>query len=389
MKTGAGMKKRLLIAHPNLSAPGGGNAVAAWALQALRDEYAVTLATLEPVDLEKTNRWFGTALRDGDFEVAVAKAAYRKLANCLPTRGALLQCGVLMRWVRALDRRRRFDVLLGTENEIDFRRVGLQYVHYPCRYYPRPDLDLKWYHKFPGVVPLYRAACNALSGSDDEGMIRNVSITNSKWTAERIRSYYGVRSHVLYPPVPGEFPEVPWEQRHLAAVGLGRMDQVKRWELAIEIADRVRRRGHDFGLTIIGHRYDAGYEKMLQSLAAERQWVRLLHDLDRTEMAREVASHRFGIHTMENEHFGIAPAELQRAGCIPFVHRSGGPIEIVGETESLMFQMAEEGAEKIAAAIEDAAHASVLRAGAEERREWFTAEKFCEGLRGIVGGFEG
>lgn len=71
---------------------------------------------------------------------------------------------------------------------------------------------------------------------------------------------------------------------------LGRMDRVKRWELAIEIADRVRRRGHDFGLTIIGHRYDAGYEKMLQSLAAERQWVRLLHDLDRTKMTREVAS---------------------------------------------------------------------------------------------------
>jgi len=73
---------------------------------------------------------------------------------------------------------------------------------------------------------------------------------------------------------------------------------------------------------------------MLESLAAERPWVGLLHDLDRTEMAREVASHRFGIHTMENEHFGIAPAEFQRAGCIPFVHRSGGPVEIVGETGS-------------------------------------------------------
>jgi len=53
-----------------------------------------------------------------------------------------------------------------------------------------------------------------------------------------------------------------------------------------------------------------------------------------------------------------------------------------------MFGTTEEGAEKIAAAIEDAAHTSALRAGVEQRREWFTAEKFCEGLRGIVGGFE-
>ena len=47
--------------------------------------------------------------------------------------------------------------------------------------------------------------------------------------------------------------------------------------------------------------------------------------------------------------------ELQRAGGIPFVHRSGGPVEIVGETESLMFRTAEEGE--------------------------VAAEKFCEGIR--------
>src|SRR5205823_2941286 len=48
---GMNQKKRVLVVHPYLTAAGGANSVAAWALQALREEYDVSLATLAPVDV--------------------------------------------------------------------------------------------------------------------------------------------------------------------------------------------------------------------------------------------------------------------------------------------------------------------------------------------------
>jgi hypothetical protein len=101
-------------------------------------------------------------------------------------------------------------------------------------------------------------------------------------------------------------------------------------------------------------------------------------------MVQEVARHRYGLHTMENEHFGIAPAELQRAGCIMFVHRSGGPMEIVGRREELMFNDAAEGCERICRVARDSAAQDELRRFAAERAECFSEERFCSELRGYV-----
>ena len=50
-----------------------------------------------------------------------------------------------------------------------------------------------------------------------------------------------------------------------------------------------------------------------------------------------MASHRYGIHGMREEHFGMAPAELARAGAIVWVPRGGGQMEIVGHEPALMF----------------------------------------------------
>ena len=40
-----------------------------------------------------------------------------------------------------------FDVLFGVHNETDYGRRGIQYVHYPTYLRPRPEVDLRWYHR--------------------------------------------------------------------------------------------------------------------------------------------------------------------------------------------------------------------------------------------------
>jgi glycosyltransferase involved in cell wall biosynthesis len=380
-----GVRPTVLVAHPYVYPSGGGNSVAAWALQALREEYDVTLATLGPVDYTAVNRSFGTSLKREDFRIRMAPAFWLGVMRSMPTPGALLEQCVTIRWAQNLDREERFDALVSTQNEADFGRLGIHYVHFPWAYLPRPDNEMRWYHRIPGFLNAYRRFCRSVGRASDEGLRRNVSLVNSEFVAGRMRDVHGVESNILYPPVPGGFPFVPWEQRVEGIVALGRMHATKRWETAVEIADRVRSQGIDISLTLISHRDDVEYGARMEALAAARPWFRILYNLPRERMVEEVARHRYGLHTMQNEHFGIAPAELQRAGCITFVHRSGGPMEIVGRREELMFDGAAEGCERICKVVRDADPQRELRRFAAERAECFSEERFCTELRGYVG----
>jgi glycosyltransferase involved in cell wall biosynthesis len=377
-------KRRVLIVHPRVTGAGGGNAVAAWTLQALRDTCELSLATLVEVNYEAVNRSFGTSLQAGDFEIILPPPRYHRLLRWVPTNGALLDLCLLMRFAQDLALSREFELLFGTQNEADFGRIGLQYVHYPWAYFPRPEVELQWFHKIPGFVSGYVAACTRLARTSNEGLRRNITLANSEFTASRIRDAHQIDSMILYPPVVGQFPHVAWGARKLGFVGVGRMNRVKRWHMAISIIDEVRRRGHTVTLTLTGHADDSEYAREIESLAQSRPWLRLLSNLSREELAAEVAEHRYGIHTMEEEHFGIAPAELQRAGCIVFVHNSGGPVEIVGHDSRVLFDSVDEAAGKMVRVIEDEALSDELLSAGASLAERFTSERFCESIRQVV-----
>lgn len=352
----------------------------------------MTLATLDAVDCAALNRSFGTSLSDGDFEVRIAPARYQRVLHVVPTQGALLECNLTVRWARALDRESPYDVLFSTQNEAGFGRPAIQYIHYPAWYLPRPDFEMKWFHKIPGLLATYRAACFRISGATREGMSRNLSVVNSAFVAERTREIHGGNPVVVHPPVPGDFPEVPWTARRAAFAAVGRFSEYKRWPMAVAIVDAVRARGHELGLTLIGqigNPADVLEKRRLENLAATRPWFRILTNLTREQLTVEMANHRYGIHTMEEEHFGIAVAELQRAGCITFVHNSGGPVEIVGNDPRLTFDRIGDGAEKIAHGIEDTGTQDQLRALVGTRRDCFSTERFCAAIREIVAAFPG
>ena len=380
--------RRVLIAHPYVAPVGGANAVAAWALQALREEFSVGLATLVPVDLAAVNRSFGTSLRAADFTTFLAPRRYRRLIGAVRAPGALLECQLTVRLARNLDRVHRFDVLLSTHNEVDFGRRGIQYVNLPGAYRPGRESTRRWSHRVPGLHAAFRAACHALGRTRRDGPLRNLFLADSEYIARRIREVYGADSIVLYPPVAGPFPCVPWQERRHGVVAVGRIAPSKRWEMAVAIVDMLRGRGHDLTLTLIGHREDPRYEARLRDLGATRPWLRLLPDLSREELLAEVASHRYGLHTTRDEHFGIAPAEILAAGCLPFVHDSGGPVEIVGAHPDLVFDTVADAAERIGRVLADAELERALRRHAAARRQRFTAAAFCAELRAIVRAFE-
>jgi glycosyltransferase involved in cell wall biosynthesis len=375
-------KRRILIAHPYLHASGGGNLVAAWAIQALREVYDVSLATLGPVDVEGLNRNFGTALRADDFRVLIAPEWYRRMLKRVPTRGAFMQICLTMRFAQDLDNRHRYDLLFSTQNEVDFHRRGLQYVHFPSAYWPRPDYDMQWFHRVPLVLAAYNKFCKMLGRGSNEGLRRNVFMANSEFTARKIHEVHGAESTIVYPPVPGEFAATPWEGRAMDFIACGRIHHCKRWEMAVEILEEVRRRGFEVKLTLVGHR-DAEcpeYFERMEGLARSRPWFRMRCDLSREQLTAELGRHGYAIHTMEEEHFGISVAEARRAGCICFVHNSGGPVEIVEGNRQLTFDGPAEAVEKICQVLSG----SVARDGLYDARERFTPERFCVALRSVA-----
>jgi glycosyltransferase involved in cell wall biosynthesis len=158
--------------------------------------------------------------------------------------------------------------------------------------------------------------------------------------------------------------------------------------MAVEIVRRLREAGRSVRLTLVCTPDNPSYGKQIQVLAERyAEWVTLRTNLAREELVNLVAHHRYGIHPMENEHFGIAPAELQRGGCIPFVHRSGGPVEIVGGDEHLLFETVDDAVSKIAAVLDNETLQSDLRGRADARARTYTADQFVESVRRIVDEF--
>ena len=374
---------RILLVQPSIAPPGGGNLVAAWMLEALRTEHRVTLLAWEAPNLPACNRFFGTTLQLGDFELCLAPRLFRHAGALTPVPLALVKHGLLLRQARRLAP--EFDLLVTADNEADFGCRGIQYVHYPKLDLERPAVDLRWYHGSKALRTLYHHIGRRVGGITIEGVRRNLTLVNSEFIAARLRALHGIEPVVLHPPVPGAFPDVPWNAREDGFVLIGRISPEKRIEDAIEILRRIRARGPAVRLHVVGTDDDPAYTARIRRLAAtEAAWITLHENLARPELMALLGRQRYGIHAMEAEHFGIAVAEMVRAGCIVFVPRTGGPIEIVGRDERLLFGSPEDAAEKITAVLHDPERQSALRTHLAGRAEGLTAETFVTRFRELV-----
>jgi glycosyltransferase involved in cell wall biosynthesis len=380
--------RRILIVQPSMQPPGGGNGVAAWMLQALVDHHDVTVLSWHPVDVTPINRFFGTSLLPDRFRSLVVPASWQTLPNHLPVPVALLKSSVIMRYTRKIAD--GYDVIMGIHNETDYGRRGIQYVHYPTYLRPRPDADLRWYHRSKSLLQAYYSVADRVAGFSLERMKANLTLANSDWTAGQIQRFLGITSRTLYPPVADPAPSLPWSQRVRGFLSVGRISPEKEYERSMRILARVRRTHPDITFTIVGttDRHGRRYYNHLQRLAEVLgPWVQFRHDLSRDEVRALMAGHRYGIHGMREEHFGMAPAELVRAGVIVWVPNGGGQVEIVGGENRLRYSSEDEAVESITNALSDAVEEERLRVALAERAGRFAVSRFVAETRDIVEGF--
>jgi glycosyltransferase involved in cell wall biosynthesis len=375
--------KRVLLVQPSLQPPGGGNGVAAWIIEALKRDHDVSVLVWRPVDLEAINRYYGTSLRPSDFKTLRVPPALPELIGLVPLPLSLLKTSILLRVCK--QRKEQFDVIITANNEADFGRRGIQYIHYPWTFQPRPVVDLRWYHGFPAMLRAYYNLCYRISDFSFECMRQNLTIVNSEWIGKKVKERHGLRSVTLYPPVTGAFPEIPWENRENGFVCIGRIAPEKELEKVVDIIGRVRSRSRDVHLHIIGSPQDPSYHKRIVRMARENtSWILLEENVARDKLLQAVSSHRYGIHGMQEEHFGMAVAEMVRGGCIVFVPRGGGQLEIIGNDDRLIYETVEEAAEKIVRTISKPEKQHSLRAHLALRKNLFPADRFVREIREIV-----
>ena len=366
---------RVLLVQLTLDPPGGGNAVAAWMLQALVGAHELTTLTEREWNPAAVDAFYGTSLAGAPIQQRVPGGAGAMVRH-LPGRLDRLRMAFLLR--EAYRRADDFDLLVTADNYAAFKRPGLQYLHYPAPLRPAP-------HRLAPLVHVYYRACDAISGLSWEAAARNRSLANSAWTARHLRQFRGIEADVLYPPVADPGPAVPWHERTNTFLCVGRFHGSKRFEMVVSILDRVRAVVPDATLMLVGSNVDAEYTARLKALVRPRQWITVHEGLPQRQLFELMRRCRYGIHAMDREHFGMAPAEMARAGCIVFAHDSGGLVEVLDKRRELLWDTPERAVQLIVAMLQESPERQEsLSAHLSEYTRRFSADRFVDEFRAVV-----
>jgi len=381
------------VIQPDLGPSGGGNAVAACIIEALKSENAVSVLSWAAPDIDAINRVFATSLKSSEFTRHSAPLFLRAFGKLNPYLYSL-RYGLLLRMCKKM--RNEYDIMISVNNEADFACKGIQYVHdppywfYHSRNNSRPDLMLLFPDHLWAVFKAKYRPWMLIAGFSFDRMKENITLVNSCWTGAKVREVYGIDSITVYPPVLGSFPKVPWDEREIGFVCIGRILPFKKLEKIIEITEAVRSKVPETHLHIIGttgHQRD--YLDHILHMARDHSWIFVNENVSREELARLIVSHRYGIHGMVDEPFGMAVAEMLHGGCIVFVPSNAGPMEIVGADDRLLYKTSQEAVRKIVRVMRNPDEQASLRSYLDSRRDLFCKERFMQQIREIVEQFSG
>jgi len=371
--------KKIAIVYPELGYAGT-DAVAVNMIEALKDLYDVSLITTSCPNLNALNNFFGTCL-DRQVKIKVLPIT-RFLGNS--SRARLLKLHMLMRYCQI--HKREYDLFISGYGEMDFGVPGIQYIHFPdidCE--AKLVIDRKFYKK-SFLRKTYQVICRIVSGYSLNRVRKNLTLANSFWTKNIVDGFYGINSKVIYPPVPNDIDKVKWQNKAIGFVFIGRISPDKRPLEIIQALKKVREKRLDVHVHILGNTgLDKKYVNAIEEEARMNpSWVFYEGKVSRNKLISIVASHRYGISGKKFEHFGIAIAEMVRAGNIVFVNDDGGQVEIVGKNEDLIYHSDDDAVMKIVKIIGDEKLQAESLEKLRKTEILYSKDNFISQIRGIV-----
>ena len=375
-------RKRVAVVQPVMVPGGGTEAVTTWTIEALKNQYEVSLVTFSRINHDILNSFYGADLSDGQFSMVHAK-----LPPLLDrtNRFLLLKDHLMMRYCKSV--RDRFDLFISVGGVMDFGTPSIQYMALApgstlVKVLERDPSVPAWYHQFKRTS---MRLAKLVSGSSTDRVLQNTTLATSHWVGKLTQRLYGIpRYEVVYPPVNVAPAKVPWDAREDGFLCVARISPEKQIERAVEILERVRAKGFNPSLRIIGRQDNPRYLERIRQLSNENSSWMSLHDaLPRNELGPLMGQFRYGINAASDEPFGIALAEMVSAGCLVFVHNSGGQTEIV-QNPALTYDDTNDGVSKITNLLENNTLQESLRSELANREQVFSTQAFCENMRGVV-----
>jgi glycosyltransferase involved in cell wall biosynthesis len=374
-------KKSIAVWQPYFRG-GGAEAVALWILEALQDEYSLTLYTLTNVDFSWLNKMYGTHLSSEQINVKTClPELLTDIAYSAMSMNEIFKMAIVYLTIHKFKQDSlNYDVAFSAFNALDMGSSGIQYLHWVNVVEKLPEKAPFWYQLLMKWVDF---SYNRLT--------QNLSIANSRFTADKVKEVYNIDAEVIFPPVVSEIDALPWHEKEDAFLCSGRLVKAKSPHRAIEILQAVREQGFDVKLHITGGGggvYEKSYQDDLRKLVEQNSdWVFLHQNLPYADYLKIVSRCRYGLH-VKPEPFGISVAEMLKAGMIPFVRSTGGQVEIVGaENSDLLFRKNKDAVSKIIRVLSDDTLRSNLSEILSQRKFLFSTEHFTKEIRGVVRDF--
>ncbi len=352
-----------------------------WALQALCRDHRVDIVTRGGWDIDDLNRCSGTNIRREELGAIL----YPPLDPQVLSSGGALWHGLFLRYCRRLAP--QYNLCITASRTLDWGRPAIHFLSDAAWNQPLQErfqtaeittqkgLLRRWYWKLG----------DALAGNSGRDPTQHdIFVANSQWTAELSAQYCKIRPVVIYPAVPGGTLTTPPGERENSFLCLGRISPEKRIEQVIAILERVRALGHATRLHLVGGGDDPRYVHKIQQLCdARREWIVFHGPLYGAEKLAMLNRCRFGISACGREAFGIATAEMMKAGVVLFVPQEGAQSEIV-QHEGLIYRDFQDATMKIEAVLKSESQQKKLHEEMLRQAAAFEPERFCAAVRDVV-----
>jgi glycosyltransferase involved in cell wall biosynthesis len=214
-------------------------------------------------------------------------------------------------------------------------------------------------------------------------------LANSSFVAKIIRETFGVNSDIIYPPV--DIKRFYISEKQEFVVSLGRFNPFKRFEVLINSFAKIGRGK----CIIIGSVINSAFKESVMYLRKLRKMVDELGMRDEIkilvncpfEKVREILSKsKLYVNCTMFEPFGISVVEGMASGCVPIVHRSGGPyIDIIDHDRyGFSFSESNDLAQKLTVLLNENELYNKYSRRAIDRSKIFSNEIFQRNILSII-----
>lgn len=341
----------IAVAHHSLNIPGGAERLCLAVIEALRKRgHNVALITVEKTDWRIVQKNFGNVTMPNRESYLTSNRVSANLSS-IPTASTYFLTYVLQ--LLASRSKGKYDLTMNIFGDIINSIADLTYVHFPLRaaiefsQIPAFSKQSMW----QAIAPVYYTAAKIL-----DRICPGELLTNSMFTQEIIRKTLNRKSLVVYPPVDVEaFSTRCFETvKRGCTVAVVASYTPKRHLEQIPLIAKYARAAE---FVVIGKADEYSFPVLTKLRALISDFhvgdrVKLLTNVPFEGLLEMLSKAKVYLHVMPYDHFGISVVEAMASGCVPVVHRSGGPWLDILNGEQGNYGYSYTNAEEAASAID-------------------------------------